>query len=97
MTHSPLLALRAWSDFRPYAPTPETEPEAISRDQREAVREARRELRRRGERVTAEAVSELAVLPVSVVRRRLKELAGRRRRVLSVTPGCHIASRPPPG
>lgn len=53
---------------------PSTDPGAIRRDQRRAVREAVSALRARGADPTPEAVSAEAVLPVSVVRRRLAEM-----------------------
>lgn len=64
-----------------YALTPETEPEAIAADQRAAIAA----IMRRMPRATAEGLSEAVVLPVGVVRRRLKELKSMRLRRKAVS------------
>ena len=56
---------------------PDTTPEAITLAQRAAVREALDALLARGDPATAENVSLEAVLPVSVVTRRLGEIRRR--------------------
>lgn len=63
--------LWCWEDVGAPELHPSTAPAAVARDQRAAVRAAVRDL---GPGWTAEAVSAAAVLPVSVVRRRLREL-----------------------
>ena len=67
------VASNVWSDERPYQPTPETEPDAIARDQRRVLREAMKAL----PGASVAELSDAVDLPVDVIQRRLAELSGR--------------------
>lgn len=77
-----LFAVQCWqaacpvSKLPPLPLTEDTSPEAIAAAQRAAVAEAIRSL---GSRATVERISEAAILPPWVVKRRVKELKRMRR------------------